>query len=281
MGHYVTTEKGKTLYLHDSPGDQGTIIAVHGLTGNHHQFKYFQRVFSEKYRFISYDICGRGNSDPATAETSIYTHAEDLIDLIRTLKIENPILLGYSMGAYITAIAASRLSNVAGLLLLDGAGKADETTWDLVLPSLNRLKRTYSSKEEYVDETRKLYTNLNIEWTDKLEEIASYEIKQEGNGWKHKSNPALVEQDFKSFYSFRPEETLPSITCDTYLLISTGQLGEKRSLFVESSYTKTRNLLQTVQTEYTPVNHYELVFNEQPEIIQQIFEFLSYKGVRM
>ena len=65
----------------------------------------------------------------------------NLLDLIATLEIERPILLGYSMGAYISAIAASRLANTESLILLDGAGLADESTRQLVLPSLERLKK--------------------------------------------------------------------------------------------------------------------------------------------
>ena len=35
----------------------------------------------------------------------------DILGLIRELKIENPILLGYSMGAFIAAIVASKLKS--------------------------------------------------------------------------------------------------------------------------------------------------------------------------
>ncbi|WP_221563145.1 alpha/beta fold hydrolase [Alkalihalobacillus sp. TS-13] len=279
MERYVTTEKGQTFYIHDTPGEKGTIIGIHGLTGNHLQFHHYKEALSGSYRFISYDIRGRGNSDPADANTSIFTHADDLLDLIDTLKIDKPILMGYSMGAYIGSIAASRLSDVEALILLDGAGEADSVTRELVLPSLNRLKKSYSSPEEYVEETRKLYTSLSIEWTDTMEEILRYEIKRQGETWENKSDPSLLEQDFESFYSFAPENIFPSINCDIFLLIATGRLGNKRALFQESSYTKMNGFLKESMIEYTPVNHYELVFNRQPEISQQIQGFLSRKGV--
>src|SRR5690625_6337800 len=112
LDNYITTEGGYTFYVRDTPGEQGTIVAVHGLTGNHKQFYHFQKSLAGKYRFISYDIRGRGKSDSASSETSIFTHAEDLVKLIETLNIKRPILMGYSMGAYICARSEEHTSEL-------------------------------------------------------------------------------------------------------------------------------------------------------------------------
>ncbi|WP_158735944.1 alpha/beta fold hydrolase [Alteribacillus sp. YIM 98480] len=281
MGEYLTTKSGRTLYIHDTPGgDRGTIIAAHGLTGNHKQLHYYQEAFLENYRFISYDILGRGNSDKADPDTSIYTHTDDFIDLIKTLKIERPILMGYSMGAYICAITASRLSNVEALILLDGAGEANETTRDLVIPSLSRLEKSYSSQEAYVKETKNLYQNLNIHWDSKLEEIARYEVKQDGSQWTHKSDYALTKQDFESLYSFDPRTVCSSISCETLLIIAAGAMKNNKALFKEEAFNDTKKHISRLQTERTPVNHYELVFNKQPKVLEHIQHFLANGGVK-
>jgi len=276
----ITTKKGQTFCINETAGEQGTIIAAHGLTGNHKQFYHFQKAFTEKYRFISYDIRGRGNSDPALAETSIFTHAEDLIELIKTLKIERPILMGYSMGAYICALVASRLPQVEALILLDGAGEADETSKQLVLPSLKRLEKFYRSEQEYVKEVKKLYTNLNVHWNDTLAKIVTYDIKKTNQGWKHKSDPKLIEQDFETFYTFKPEQVGSEISCDTFLLIATGKIADKAPLFREEGYQNMRKSISHIETKYADVNHYELVFNGQPEIVREIEKFLTVKRVK-
>ncbi|MFB4165354.1 alpha/beta fold hydrolase [Alteribacillus sp. JSM 102045] len=280
MGEYVTPRSGRTLYVHDTPGDQGTIVAAHGLTGNHKQLHFYQQALFGKYRFISYDILGRGNSDEADPATSIFTHADDIVDLIEALNIDRPILMGYSMGAYICSLAAGRLSNVEQLILLDGAGEADETTQNLVLPSLGRLEKVYSSAEEYVEETKNLYQNLNIHWDSKLEEIARYEIKQDGSNWTHKSDYDLTKQDFESFYSFNPAKVCSAISCETLLIIATGAMKDNKSLFKEESYTETRKNIQHLQTKITPVNHYELVFNKQQDVLEHIQQFLANGGTK-
>lgn len=275
MEIFVKSNKGHSLRIHDTPGEKGTIIAVHGLTGNHKQFHHYQEALKGKYRFISYDVRGRGNSDAASKETSIFTHAEDLVEIIHLLKIKNPILMGYSMGAYVCAIAASQLSNVKALILLDGTGQADDMSRQLVLPSLKRLEKVYDSVEDYVSEVEGLYTNLDVNWTDTLADIVSYEVKKNREGYLHKSNRTAIEQDFESFYTFTPEIICSDITAKTLLFIATGKIGGKSPLFQEEGYKKTRACIQGLQVKYTPVNHYELVFNEQSTIVNQIEDFLE------
>ncbi|VEF46663.1 alpha/beta hydrolase fold protein [Bacillus freudenreichii] len=280
MGQYVTTDKGRTFYIHDTPGNRGTVIGVHGLTGNHKQLHYYQEVLaSAGYRFISYDLPGRGNSGPATEDSSINAHAQDLLDLIDTLSIQRPILLGYSMGAYISAVAASRLADPEALILLDGAGEADEDTENLVLPSLGRLVKAYESPDQYAKEAKSLYTGLGVHWNAHMEDVVRYEIREYDGVWRNKADAGTIRQDFDSFYDFRPEKVIPEVRCPVFLLIATGSLGNKGPLFKEEGYAKTKDLLSDVHAETSPVNHYELVFNRQPEINEQVQSFLSHKGV--
>lgn len=275
MRKYVKTKNGRTFYIHDTPGDAGTIIATHGLTGNHKQFQHYQAALSGNYRFISYDVLGRGNSDSASDDTSIDTHAHDLLNLIDTLEIKDPILMGYSMGAYICAIAASKLSTVKALILLDGAGDADDTSRQLVLPSLTRLENEYRTVDAYVSKVEKLYTNLKVNWTDTIVETVKYDLKEVSNGWTHKSDYTLTKQDFESFYTFKPEEIFKDINVKTLLFIATGTIGNKAALFQESGYERIQHIIPTIKTHVTTVNHYELVFNEQPKINEQIMSFLK------
>ena len=109
MEFYTVKVNGNDIQLADYPGENGTIIAIHGLTGTHKNMHYYAEKFKGNYRFIAVDLRGRGNSAETDVEPSIFKHAEDILGLIKALKIDNPILLGYSMGAFIAAIVASRL----------------------------------------------------------------------------------------------------------------------------------------------------------------------------
>ncbi|WP_026701959.1 alpha/beta hydrolase [Salibacterium aidingense] len=275
MEKQITTNKGKSLHICDTPGEQGTIIAVHGLTGHHKQMQYYQRKLSGRYRVISLDMRGRGKSEAAPPETSIFTHANDVIDLIETMEIERSILMGYSMGGYVCALAAGRLQHVSKLILLDGAGTMEDYQRDLILPSLERLRTAFESEDDYAAKTKQLYMGLNITWNEDMETIARYEVQHNGDVWEHKSNYDKTLQDFESFYDFDPESTAPFISCSTLLVIAEGSMGNNPSLFHEGSYQTIQDTVSSIETVHTPVNHYELVFNEQPKILQAVESFLA------
>ena len=79
MEFYTVNINGNEIQLADYPGDKGTIIAIHGLTGTHKNMHYYAEKFKGTYRFIAVDLRGRGNSAETDAEPSIFKHAEDII----------------------------------------------------------------------------------------------------------------------------------------------------------------------------------------------------------
>lgn len=270
----ILLRNGVTLSVQDSSGSKGTIIALHGLTGNHKTFHHYRNLLEQDYRFISYDLRGRGNSSSAADETSIFEHAKDLKDFIAQQKITNPILMGYSMGAYICALVASEI-DVAGLILLDGAGTTEEKQRDLIVPSLSRLRKIYESKEDYVAQTRKIYETLNVKWDEVVEEITKYEVKEFEDGWKHKSEANAMEKDFNSFYAFKPEIIFLKIDCPILLVIASGGLGKKEPLFTKETYKLTIFTANEIKIVEVPANHYTLMFEQQRKVEDSINLFLE------
>ncbi|MCM3733835.1 alpha/beta hydrolase [Fictibacillus nanhaiensis] len=275
MKQYQINIMDKQFEIKEYPGEKGTILAIHGLTGNHKNLHYYAETLSGEYRFISIDLRGRGNSSPMDDSPSIFKHASDVIQIINALNIEDPILIGHSMGAYISALVGSMDPRVKGIILLDGGGKADETQRDQIKPSLSRLSKDYESPEDYVEETKVIYSKLGIQWNPELEENARYEVKEQNGMWKHKSDPKLIAEDFESFYDYEPKSVCSKVDCDTLLVVADGKIGEKPPLFNEKSYEDTCKYTKKIETVTTPSNHYTMVFKNQPEINQQIQQFLS------
>lgn len=262
------------LAVYDTPGNKGTIIAVHGLTGNHKTFIQYRKYLEEDYRFISYDLRGRGDSSPADEETSLFQHAKDLKTFIKEQEIERPILMGYSMGGYICAQIASEI-DVEALILLDGAGTTEERQRALIVPSLSRLEKTYASADDYVNQTRNIYDSLHVKWDADVEEITRYEVKKTADGFRHKSAAAAMEKDFNSFYDFKPANVFDKITCPIFLVIAYGKLGEKEPLFTQETYFETIETARDMTTIEIPANHYTLMFEKQSEVEENLLKFLN------
>ena len=255
--------------------EKGTIIAIHGLTGTHKNMHYYAEKFKESYRFISVDLRGRGNSAETDNEPSIFKHAEDVLGLIRELKIDNPILLGYSMGAFIAAIVANKLRSTKAVIFLDGAAKASDHQRSIVQPSLGRLSREFTSKKHYVDEIQKIYTNLGIDWNDVLQNTVEYEVGPVGDHWENKSTESRIVADFESFFTFDPQDICSKIDCPVLLVYAEANIGSMPPLFYLTDYEQTRQSTKTIETVISDCNHYTMVFENREDINGYIEDFLN------
>lgn len=275
MELYKVKVNGNEIQVADYPGTKGPIVAIHGLTGTYKNMHYYADKFGGDYRIIAVDLRGRGNSVQADADTSIVKHAEDILALIEELKIDNPILLGFSMGAFISALVASRLDSVQGLILLDGAAKSSDHQRGIVKPSLGRISREFTSKEHYAEETRKIYSNLGIEWNNVLQDIVEYEVCPVDGHWENKSTESCILEDFESFYSFDPKDVGSKIECPVLLVYAEGKIGSMAPLFFLEDYEETQASIKNIETVITDANHYQMVFEKREDIEQAIEQFLE------
>lgn len=275
MELYKVNVNGNEIQVADYPGEKGAILAIHGLTGTHKNMLYYAEKLKGDYRFIAVDLRGRGNSSEADSDTSIFKHAEDILGLIDELKLENPILLGYSMGGFISAIVASRLASVKGLILLDGAAKTTEHQRGIIQPSLGRISRHFNSKKHYTEEIKKIYANLGIEWTDVLQDTAEYEVGPADGHWENKADESRIVADFESFYAFDPAATGKTIGCPTLLVYAEGNIGSMPPLFYLDDYKETQASIKQIDTVVSDSNHYTMVFEERNDIQKEIDAFLA------
>ncbi|PLT33525.1 alpha/beta fold hydrolase [Bacillus sp. V5-8f] len=275
MELYKVRVNGNDIQIADYYGTKGTIIAIHGLTGTHRNMHYYAEKFKGHYRIIAVDLRGRGNSAATDEETSIFKHAEDIIALIKELQIENPILLGHSMGAFISAIVASKLASVKAVILLDGAAKMSDNQRAIVQPSLGRLSKEYESREHYMAEIKSIYHNLGIAWNETLQQTVEYEVGPVGGHWENKSNEERILADFNSFYTYDPQEVSSRIECPVLLVYAKANIGAMPPLFNLSDYEETQEYTKHLKTVVSDCNHYTMVFENRDDINQYIETFLS------
>ncbi|MCQ6278626.1 alpha/beta hydrolase [Bacillus sp. EB600] len=248
---------------------------IHGLTGSHKYMHYYAEKLKGEYRVISLDLRGRGNSDSTDPEPSIFKHAEDIIGLIKMLKLENPILIGHSMGAFISAIVASKLPSVKAVVLLDGAARMSEHQRAIVKPSLGRLSKEYQSKDHYIEEAKQIYSHLGISWNDILQDIVEYEVEPVGDYWKNKSSEAGILGDSESFYTFEVKEICSKIMCPVLLVYAKGEIGAMPPLFYLRDYEDTQAYTKNIETVISDCNHYTMVFENREDINGYIEKFLK------
>jgi pimeloyl-ACP methyl ester carboxylesterase len=83
--------------------DRLTLVFVHGVSGSSSAYLPYEKIFENKYNILFYDIRGHGLSKkyPLYEDYEIKNFAEDLHDLITSLKIQKFILITNSFAGLV------------------------------------------------------------------------------------------------------------------------------------------------------------------------------------
>jgi 3-oxoadipate enol-lactonase len=118
---------GSNIHYEEAGNSNGMpVIFLHGFPFSHEMWKGQIQAVSPKYRAIAYDIKGHGLSDVGDGQYTIEGHVDDLFALLDHLHIEKPVVVGLSMGGYITLRALERdQARFRGAVLCDTKSEAD------------------------------------------------------------------------------------------------------------------------------------------------------------
>jgi 3-oxoadipate enol-lactonase len=112
--------------------DVGTgppVVLLHGLVCGKRMWFHQIRALRNRFRVISYDQRGHGETDarPAATDYSAGHLARDLVGVLDALKIDRTALVGFSLGGGpALALAASKPERVSRLVLADVGAGADD-----------------------------------------------------------------------------------------------------------------------------------------------------------
>ncbi|MFF2077862.1 alpha/beta hydrolase [Kitasatospora sp. NPDC058162] len=141
----------------DRPGAP-TVVAVHGITANGLAWYEVARRLAGRATLLAPDLRGRGASRSVTGPYGLARHADDVAALIDGLGAGPVVVVGHSMGAWVTALTAVRHPElVSRVLLVDGAlsfplpgDVREEDALAAVLgPALARLSMTFPDRATY------------------------------------------------------------------------------------------------------------------------------------
>jgi pimeloyl-ACP methyl ester carboxylesterase len=134
---YAMGRAPKIAYVELNPqGQKGTIVFIHGL-GSYLKFWYFQLddYAAQGFHVLALDLPGYGKSEkPATFPYTMEAMADAVRELVAQRGIQNPIVVGHSMGGQTALSWAIRYpSEVRALVLTSPAGfetfSAKEQDW--------------------------------------------------------------------------------------------------------------------------------------------------------
>ncbi|MBM9501683.1 alpha/beta hydrolase [Leptospira sp. 201903071] len=169
-----------------SKNSPAPVLCIHGLTGNLKNFAPLARdLVKQGLTVITYDLRGRGQSSKPEITYSHALHADDLLKILDFLKIEKANLLAHSLGCWISLAFAKKYPQRTGkLCLIDGGGQLSIqrklSNLLMIQESLQRLGKTFSSKEEYLDLAKR--SPILSSWNEDVANFLIYELTPIGEG---------------------------------------------------------------------------------------------------
>lgn len=152
--NYVLHKNTKIAYSETGKGT--AVVLLHGFLENASMWDFYTDEFSKKYRIITIDLLGHGQT-----ECMGYIHTmEDMADAVHAvlheLRIRKAIFVGHSMGGYV-ALAFAELypDNIKGIALLNSTSRADSAE-----RKLNRDRAIVCVKKDYSTFIRMSIANL-------------------------------------------------------------------------------------------------------------------------
>lgn len=106
-----TTFKKKDLHYTDK-GKGDTIVLLHGFTEDLRIWKHFSTRLSRNFRVVCIDLPGHGKSECIAETHSMDMLADSVSAVLKKLKIKKCLLIGHSMGGYVTLAFASKYSRM-------------------------------------------------------------------------------------------------------------------------------------------------------------------------
>jgi pimeloyl-ACP methyl ester carboxylesterase len=105
----------------DGPPDAPLIALTHGATLDHRTFDMQVAALTPRYRTLTWDVRGHGQSQPMGAPFSVKAAADDLVALLDELGVDQATLLGHSMGGALAQELVFRYPERVAALVIIGS----------------------------------------------------------------------------------------------------------------------------------------------------------------
>jgi len=112
----ITFNNKKIFYAESGKGK--TIVLLHGFTETSKIWDSFRDELSESYRVIAIDLAGHGKSESIQPVHTMELQADVVFEVLKKRKVKKCLMVGHSMGGYVTlAFAAKYPELLKGLCL--------------------------------------------------------------------------------------------------------------------------------------------------------------------
>lgn len=263
VGRYIEVEGIKIYYeSNDGPRENGTIFCLHTAGRDCRQYHGVMEYFADKYDVNSPDMPGHVKSWPLPG-LNVFDKWPEFGQfywaIVEKLGIENPIIMGCSLGGYMTYYMAQNYPIRAAIAMqgLDYRGGRHTTMADLLdHPEVNVQFSHFEFSESLI----------GPETTEDRREFILWGVRQEISTCKKADLGMLYDH-------FDLRETQDKVTCPVLIVRGTSDWG----IPDESCQEIVKRLINAKKVEYFQIPGYgHFIAVEAPEILcEKVESFLA------
>ncbi|MBC8178912.1 MAG: alpha/beta hydrolase [Deltaproteobacteria bacterium] len=270
---------GVEIQIAQWEGEDKAILCIHGITANCRCWDVIADALSPSHRVLAMDLRGRGLSGAPSSGYSMEHHCRDILAVLDDLGLERVVLMGHSLGAFISVVFGAKYpERVDSIILVDGGGKLSENqivkVFSGIKPSLDRLGKVFPSFEAYLDFMKEAPFIKN--WSQALETYYQYEVEEISGGVRTNINPDHIEEERVNLGKVDISLSYGKISCPVLILRATeGMLALDDVLLPEDvTQRMVREIANARRVDVNGTNHYSIIFQPHGERDQAIREFL-------
>jgi lipase len=272
-------------------GGPDPVVCLHGITAQHRAFNAAARLLGPSRGLVGVDLRGRGDSDKPESGYGLETHASDVVRVLDHLGLEDAVLLGHSMGAFVALkTALESPDRVRALVLLDGGWPRVETRPEDMTEeekqeaealeeglarAFRRLDMVFESPEAYLDFW---FPDRGLTLDDLPPDLADYylyDLEKVEDGYNPKASRAAAEEDSPSVSSTSPTaEEMRAVACPVALVRASQGFfpGSDQLVSDEARDEMAGSLDVRAEMVLEGANHYTMLWPEHAEIwVPRIF----------
>lgn len=118
----VTLPNGETIAYVDKGAGAKTLVLIHGNFSSCYHYEPLYKLIEEDYRVIAMDLRGYGDSSYNNGFDSLHELADDVVALLKELKVEKAVVAGWSLGGCVAMSLTARYPEMVEKLILIASG---------------------------------------------------------------------------------------------------------------------------------------------------------------
>jgi N-formylmaleamate deformylase len=259
---------GTKLHYYRSGGGKPPLVLIHGITDDGLCWLPVAEVLAADFDVIMVDLRGHGKSEAPDDGYNYKTMATEVSGLITGLELENPLVMGHSLGAMTSLTVASLFPDLPRAIILEDP----PAFWRTAPPSQEQQDFRAEMRASFYDKKRRTRAELlesvrkdNPDWPD-----------AELDPWvdsKHRFSLKITQMlDSRESVPADFSTLLRQITCPVLLITADPERG---AILTDEDVAELQQSVPHLQREHIPGAGHSIRREQFSKYMQRVKAFLN------